>query len=218
MHGVGGSAPNAVLGDLAPEQVSGDQIAGFYRSGDHRASAADQGTGRDADRHVECYSWGGLTSRSKIRVLWLALLPFMLGNLAGWMCSIRTRRSGWRFGLHRLSHGLSGLALTVNAALVAVAISADLLAYQAVRAGRAGHQWWLAPLGWSSIAGHPARQVLIGVLVPVLFVLLLAGLARRSWRYEAVRPPYRGEAPPDPWKITAAALVGGLSQLEFWDG
>ncbi len=117
VHGVGGSPPGAILGDLAPEQASGDQIAGFYRSAGHRASPADETTGRDADRHVECYSWGGLTSRSKVRVLWLALLPFLFGNLAGWMCSARTRRSGWRFGLHRLSHGLSGLALTVNAAL-----------------------------------------------------------------------------------------------------
>ena len=218
VHGVGGTPPDAILGDLAPEQASGDQIAGFYRSGDHRASPVDQASGRDVDRHVECYSWGGLTSRSKVRVLWLALLPFLLGNLAGWMCSVRTRRSGWRFGLHRLSHGLSGLALTVNAALIAVLISADLLAYQAVRTGLAGHQWWLAPLGWRYIAGHPARQVLVGVLVPVLFLLLLAALARRSWRYEAVRPPYRGKAPPQARKITAAALEGGLADNEFWDG
>jgi hypothetical protein len=218
VHGVGGTPPDALLGDLAPEQVSGDQTAGFYRSGDHRASPADQAADRDVDRHVECYSWGGLTSRSKVRVLWLALLPFLLANLAGWMCSARTRGSGWRFGLHRLSHGLSGLALTVNAVLVAVLISADLLAYQAVRAGLAGHQWWLAPLGWRDIAGHPARQVLVGVLVPVLFLLLLAALARRSWRYEAVRPPYRGQAPPESRKITAAALDGGLAHDEFWDG
>ena len=75
-------------------------------------------------------------------------------------------------------------------------ISADLLAYQAVRAGLTGHQWWLAPLGWSAISGHPARQVLIGVLVPMLFVLLLAGLARRSWRYERVPPPFKGTQEP----------------------
>ena len=196
VHGVGGSPPDAILADLAPERASGDAIAGFYRSSDHRASAGDRDACRDADRHVEVYSWGGLTSRSKVRVLWLALLPFLLGNLAGWMCSIRTRQSGWRFGLHRLSHGLSGLALTLNAVLVAVLISADLLAYQAVRAGLTGHQWWLAPLGWSAISGHPARQVLIGVLVPMLFVLLLAGLARRSWRYERVPPPFKGTQEP----------------------
>src|SRR5260370_34352904 len=118
VHGVGGSPPDAILGDLAPEQASGDQIAGFYRSAGHRASPADETTGRDADRHVECYSWGGLTSRSKVRVLWLALLPFLFGNLAGWMCSARTRRSGWRFGLHPPSHGVGGLGLAGDATLL----------------------------------------------------------------------------------------------------
>jgi hypothetical protein len=172
VHGVGGSPPDAILGDLAPEQASGDKIAGFYRSGDHRADLDDESAGRDANRHVEVYSWGGLTSQSKVRVLWLALLPFLLTNLAGWMGSAKTAKPGWRFTLHRLSHGLSGLALTVNAALVAVLVGADLLAHQAVRAGLAGHQWWLAPLGWHYIAGFPARQLLIGMLVPVLFRIL----------------------------------------------
>ncbi len=218
VHGVGGSPPDAILGDLAPEQASGDQIAGFYRSADHRAGRDDETTGRDANRHVEAYSWGGLTSRSKVRVLWLALLPFLLTNLAGWMCSNRTRRSGWRFTLHRLSHGLSGLALTVNATLVAALIGADLLAHQAVRAGRAGHQWWLAPLGWHDISGFPARQLLIGMLVPVLCLALLTVLAGRSWRYEQVRPPFRGETEPETRKITASALPGGLAHPEFWDG
>ena len=38
VHGVGGSPPDATLGDLAPEQVMGDAIAGFYRSSDHTAN------------------------------------------------------------------------------------------------------------------------------------------------------------------------------------
>src|SRR5215472_7676502 len=91
VHGVGGSPPDAILGDLAPEQVSGDAIAGFYRSSDHRAGDEGRPAHPDVDRHVEVYSWGGLTSQSKVRVLWLALLPFLFGNLAGWMCSARTR-------------------------------------------------------------------------------------------------------------------------------
>ena len=193
VHGVGGSPPDAILGDLAPEQVSGDAIAGFYRSSDHRASDGDRDARRDVDRHVEVFSWGGLTSRSKIRVLWLALLPFLFANLAGWMCPPGTRTSAWRFRLHRLTSGLCALALTVNAALIAVMISADVNAYQTSRAGLARHQWWLAPLRWHFVAGHPARQVTLGVLVVVLFVLALLGLASRSWRYEAVRPPYRVE-------------------------
>jgi len=52
VHGVGGSSPDAILGDLAPEQVSGDAIAGFYRSTDHRASDADREAGLDADMAV----------------------------------------------------------------------------------------------------------------------------------------------------------------------
>ena len=158
---------------------------------------------------MEVYSWGGLTSQSKVRVLWLALLPFLFANLAGWMCSAKTRDSTWRFRLHRLAAGLGALALTVNAALIAVMISADVNAYQTTRAGLARHQWWLAPLGWHFIAGHPARQVMLGVLVPVLFVLALLWLARTTWRYEAVRPPYRitAERKEKPRLVTAAALA-----------
>ena len=220
VHGVGGTPPDAILGDLAPEQVSGDAIAGFYRSSDHRASDADRDAGQDVDRHVEVYSWGGLTSQSKIRVLWLALLPFLFANLAGWMCSAKTRSSIWRFRLHRLAAGLGALALTVNAVLIAVMISADVNAYQTTRAGLARHQWWLAPLGWPFVAGHPARQVMLGVLVPVLFVLALVWLASMTWRYEAVRPPYqvKRERKEPARKITAAALEDGLADKEFWDG
>src|SRR5690348_13725821 len=220
VHGVGGTPPDAILGDLAPEQVSGDATAGFYRSSDHCASDEDRAAGRDSDRHVEVFSWGGLTSHSKIRVLWLALLPFLFANLAGWMCPPGTRASAWRFRLHRLAAGLCALALTVNAALIAVMISADVNAYQTSRAGLARNQWWLAPLNWRFIAGHPARQVTFGVLVVVLFVLALAGLAIRSWRYEAVRPPYRVSDGQEPKARKAAAdtLTGGLAHQDFWDG
>jgi hypothetical protein len=220
VHGVGGTPPDATLGDLAPEQVSGDAVAGFYRSSDHRAGAGDRDARRDVDRHVEVFSWGGLTSRSKIRVLWLALLPFLFANLAGWMCPPGTRASAWRFRLHRLAAELGSLALTVNAALIAVMISADVNAYQAPRAGLARHQWWLAPLGWHFIAGHPARQVTLGVLVVVLFVLALLWLASRSWQYEAVRPPYRVQdgRKDKARKAAADTLPAGLADQEFWDG
>ena len=218
VHGVGGTPPDALLGDLTPEQVSGDAVAGFYRSSDHRASDQDGAERKDLDRHVEAYSWGGLTSRSRTRVLWLALLPFLLGNLAGWMCSDATKKSTWRFRGHRLASGLAGLALTVNAVLVAAFISANVLAYQAGRGSLAGTQWWLAPLHWHLIAGHPARQVLIGVAVPELFLLALLVLASRSWRYEAVRPPVHAPVHKKPRKRTAAALARGLADDEFWDG
>jgi len=155
VHGVGGTPPDATLGDLAPEQVSGDAIAGFYRTSDHRAGDEGRAAHPDVNRHVEVYSWGGLTSQSKVRVLWLSL-----------------------------------------------------------------HQWWLAPLGWHGISGYPARQVMLGVLVPVLLVLALVWLASRTWRYEAVRPPYRIEDKPEDQArlVTAAALKDGLADRQFWDG
>lgn len=215
VHGVGGTPPDATLGDLAPEQVRGDRIAGFYRTCDHQASPYDD----DVRRHVECYSWGGLTSRSKSRVLWLALLPFGIANLAGWMCSVKTHKSGWRFALHRAAAGLGALALTINAVLVAVLITVGTFGYQAARTGLAAHQWWLAPANWPTITGHPARQLLVGVTVPVLFLLALWLLARRSWRYEAVRPPHDKDDPPDdPRPATAASLKEGLADKGFWDG
>jgi hypothetical protein len=220
VHGVGGTPPDAILGDLAPEQVSGDRIAGFYRSSDHHASDADRDADQDVNRHVEAYSWGGLTSRSKTRVLWLALLPFLLGNLSGWMCSAQTHASTWRFRLHRLAAGLGALALTVNAILITAMISADVLAYQAGRAGLAGHQWWLAPLRWHFISGYPARQVMLGFLVPLFLVLALVWLASTSWRYEDVAPPRRVDGKPEGQArtVTAAALGGGLADERFWDG
>ena len=68
--------------------------------------------------------------------------------------------------------------------------------------------------------GHPARQVTIGVLVVVLFVLALVLLASRSWRYEAVRPPYRVQNGQKGTARKAAAdtLAKGLADQEFWDG
>jgi hypothetical protein len=44
VHGVGGTTPGALLGDLAPQQVADDAVAGFYRTDDV------------AGRHVEAYS------------------------------------------------------------------------------------------------------------------------------------------------------------------
>ena len=184
-------------------------------------SRASDGPGAhlDVDRHVEVFV-GRPDLAEQDPGLWLALLPFLFANLAGWMCSAKTRNSTWRFRLHRLAAGLGALALTVNAALIAVMISADVNAYQTTRAGLARHQWWLAPLGWHFIAGHPARQVMLGVLVPVLFVLALVLLASTTWRYEAVRPPYRitAEHKEKSRLVTAAALKDGLADDEFWDG
>src|SRR5918993_4696303 len=161
VHGVGGTTPGALLGDLAPQQVAGDAVAGFYRTADV------------AGRHVEAYSWGGLTSRSGFRVLWLLLLPFMLANLAGWMGS--PRAAGSR--LHRWLMRCGALAVTLNLMLITAMVSVDVLGYQCGTRAGCADRWWLAPLRWGPAAGHPAPLVLLRALLPVAVLVLLAFLS-----------------------------------------
>jgi hypothetical protein len=116
--------------------------------------------------------------------------------------------------------GLGALALTVNAAFATVLITANVAGYQAVRAGRVHDSWWLAPMGWPTIAGHPARQVTVGVLAAALVLVGIRLLVGKSYRYEKVRPPLAdGREPAEPARpVTAAALPGGLLNTDFWDG
>lgn len=203
VHGVGGTTPQALLGDLAPQQVAGDKVAGFFRSTDVRG------------RHVEAYSWGGLTSRSGTRVLWLLLLPFLLANLAGWMCSPRARRSP----LFRWLVRCAALGLTLNGLVLTALATVDVLGYQCgTDPACGGDRWWLAPLRWGPVAGHAGRQVLVGALVPAGMLVLLAVLSYRSRsRYESVRPAVVGMPAAAPGR-SAASLPGGLADPDFWDG
>lgn len=229
VHGVGGETPQDLLDDLAPQQVGGNRLAGFYRTNDLESDTASG----PMVRHVEAYSWGGLTSNSSVRVLWLVLLPFMLANVAGWMyrgpVDEHGAPTGVRFAWHRVAAGLACLALTVNAVLVGVMIAVDMLAYQTSRAGLAG-RWWLWPLTWTWVRGHGERPLFIGFLVVAVVVVLVVALAMLTQsRYEAVRPPWRvddtatGHAeplakpikPPDRPRGSAADL--GLGDRDFWD-
>ncbi|MBB2938032.1 hypothetical protein FHX82_005108 [Amycolatopsis bartoniae] len=220
VHGVGGTTPDALLRDLAPRQAAGDRVAGFYRTDDLPAR------GDVPARHVEAYSWGGLTSRSGVRVLWLLLVPFLLANLAGWMYrgDGGERPSGPWFAWHRVTANLACLALTVNAVLVAVLIGPDLIAFQATRAGLVDHRPWLWPWQWTWVAGHGERPLVIGfALVAVgIGVLVLLALRTQS-RYESVLPPWRLEGD----AATAAAQADGrprtsaadttLTDPRFWN-
>ncbi|MFI6758930.1 hypothetical protein ACIBF5_07270 [Micromonospora sp. NPDC050417] len=206
LHGVGGTSPQDLLGDDAPLQVAGDRIAGFYRSADV------------AGRHVEAYSWGGLTSRAGSRVLWLLLFPFALANVAGWMCMPRTHASPWRFRLHRTAARWAALFLTLNLLLITAITALELLAYQCGgRAGCARESWLLRPLRDPLLADFPARRLLLGALVPLALVALLAILTLRSiGRYEAVSPPSR--LPPRESARSAAQPATGLTDATFWAG
>jgi hypothetical protein len=209
LHGVGGATPEDLLGDDAPQQVAGDRIAGFYRTSDVH------------ERHVEAYSWGGLTSRAGSRVLWLLLFPFALANVAGWMCTPRTHDSGWRFRLHRAAVRWAALCLTLNLLLIAAITALELMAYQCGgRSACAQESWLLRPLRDPLLADYPARRLLIGALAPLAVVALLAILTLRSIsRYEAVSPPLRVDAPAPRRRARSAAQPAvGLSDPTFWAG
>jgi hypothetical protein len=225
LHGVGGTTPENLLGDLAPQQVSGDRIAAFYRTADLPDRAVG---GRIIPRrHVEAYSWGGLTSRSGSRVLWLLLFPFAMANVAGWMCTTKVHETKegerpWRFWLHRTAVRWASLALTVNLLLLAAMTTMDLVAYQCGgQTACVGGRWWLSPLRLSAVTDVPGRRIVVGALVPLAVVVLLFVLTLRSLtRYEQIEPPRRTGAPkPKERNATSAAMPGrGLADRRFWDG
>ncbi|WP_236796945.1 hypothetical protein [Amycolatopsis sp. GM8] len=210
VHGVGGTRPEDLLRDLSPEQVGGDRVAGFYRTAD---LAPANGGPR---RHVEGYAWGGITSRSGTRVLWLVLLPYLLGNLAGWM--YRGTPSGARFACHRVVTNLACLALTVNTVLVAIMLGPNLITYQAPRAGLVHGQWWLWPLSWTWVAGNGEKPLVIGYATVALAILVLVLLAvLTQGRYESVEPPWRGSMADRPGKPRKSATDTGLTDRAFWN-
>ncbi|MDG4829138.1 hypothetical protein O7627_07440 [Solwaraspora sp. WMMD1047] len=207
LHGVGGTSPEDLLGDDAPLPVAGDRIAGFYRTADL------------PDRHVEAYSWGGLTSRSGTRVLWLLLFPFALANVAGWMCTAATHASPRLFRLHRTAVRWTALGLTLNLLLIFALTTMDLLGYQCGGQPACTDSWLTGPLAADWLAGYPGRRLLVGALAPLALVVLLAVLALRSInRYERTRPPWRVDDP-RPAKADSSAQPGiGLTDPTFWDG
>jgi hypothetical protein len=220
VHGVGGETPGHTLDEPHPVQVAGDTTAGFHRGPDVEG------------RHREAYSWGGLTSGTASRALWVLLLPFALANLAGWMHWRRREEPEPSFfrGLVRLF----GLSLTLLGVLYVCSIAFDLIAFQCggdeacVGADRPSRPWW-SPVRWVALlevrwlADHAARQLAAAAVVPLAVVGLLGYLARSTRdRHERAKPAAvdrqerRGE---DPFELPMeAARSEGLQAERFWYG
>jgi len=217
VHGVGGTTPEVMLEDPHLVQLTGDAVAGTYRRwSDRDADAPTQpagqpgtgttsgttsgttgtGTGTTGTGTVEeAYSWGGLTSGSAGRALWLLLLPFMLANLAHWMrpAAPRTLRAQ---GGYDLAVRLIALSLTVLLTGCACEAALDLLAWQcAGTASCAAQHSWLgfaaaAHGGWWSL---PGRRLALAALAPLGMVAALWRLSHLTWAsYEAQRPAATG--------------------------
>jgi hypothetical protein len=207
VHGVGGTSPAALLGTTAYRQVWGDRIAGFYA-----ADAPSRG------RTVEAYCWGGMTSRSSSRVLWLLLFPFMLANVAGWTCSTRIRQDRWMFAAHRACGRLAALAVTLNLLLIAAMTAVDVWAYQFCGRKLPESALWIKRV-LHEPADHPepGRRIVIGAGLVLANLLVIALLAQRTRsRYEDVAPV--GAPARAPMRGSAAALADGVADPRFYDG
>lgn len=221
VHGVGGTSPESLLGDLEPTRVAGDRVAGFFRTRDARG------------RHREAYSWGGLTSRSRTRALWALLLPSMFANMAGWMAR-RWVMSGdqeddepatiWVF---RWFARLAALALTLSTAVMVTMLFTDVIAYQCggmAQCRRDG--WWTTAADRWLPVDHAGQRIVVGAATATLVALVFALLARHTRSaYERVEPPTpisadQGalDSDPQPSRRCAAAQEGGLRNPDFWSG
>ena len=88
VHGVSGTPPQDLLDRPNVVLLDGDARAGFYRSAnpddisDRFVSRPGASIADLEGPYLEGYAWGGLTSGSAWRSLWLLLLPFSLLNVA----------------------------------------------------------------------------------------------------------------------------------------
>ena len=240
IHGVGGTTAETLLDHPQPVQVSGDDRAGFFRHpdppGTDRPGKCPDATESESREHnLEAYSWGGLTSRSATRALWILLLPFTLTNVAGWMVVRRGQRSDDEAaplkdksapdrlaGLQERLIRVVALLCTVLTVVGVAALTADLIALQcggsaACRADR----WWMKPFNHDSFNAFPGDRLALGIAPAVLVLLVLTLLSLRNRRrYDSYspgrdlavsRPTEEGDGEPP-----EAGDGADLTHLHFW--
>ena len=230
VHGVSGTPPQDLLDRPLVTQVAGDGIAGFYRPR-LASERTDAVPGRDGPP-LEGYSWGGLTSGSPGRALWLVLLPFTLINVAprlrpgdppGGPTRGSARLVWWLWYLSRLL----ALSLTMTLVVAFCGIGLDLLGWQCADPSRpcaAGSPGWL--IGRVSELA-PGPRLAVGALVPLLVLAALALISGRTIaRYEAVSDQARRDDNPratepqldSAWMWRGEDLVRRLRHLHLQAG
>lgn len=215
VHGVSGTPPEDLLDRPLVRQVAGDKIAGFYRP---RLAEewTDQAVGSQAvtGPYLEGYVWGGFTSGSPSRALWLLLLPFTMINIAP-----RLRPAGPP-GRRRVKalivvSRLLALSLTVTFTLAVAGVTIEVLARQC---GADPTTCKALPgffAGWQDRVG-PGWRLVFGALAAIGVVVVLGLLSRRtSARYEALRPPTLPEDEQTKGGAAARGRVGGGP--DAWD-
>ena len=206
IHGVGGAPPEDILEVSATCLVAGDESAGFFRP---------RHLDETPDARREAYSWGGLTSASRLRALWVLLAPFAIANLAGWMLrhggeptdtDPRRRLPTEEVGVAVIR--IFGLILSVSLASYVALATSDLIGFQCGGDPSCADRWWLLP--WAALGGDANRSVALGLVVAVGVVLLVAWMARRS------QIALHSELPVDFAAADDPAMRVNLTQAALW--
>ncbi len=198
VHGVSGTTPEALLDRQSVSQVAGDKIAGFYRPR-LESERTDQAPNPFAPRQerapeLEGYNWGGLTSGSPGRALWLLLLPFTLINVAprarpNDVGSGATSRTWWLWYLSRVV----ALLLTLLFVLGAIGVGEDLVGWQCRKKGLCSDSLpgffltWLQQRGSGVRFASDLGPLFVSALLPGAVLFLLWFISGRTVnKYEQI--------------------------------
>ncbi|WP_129838257.1 hypothetical protein [Streptomyces sp. RFCAC02] len=208
VHGVGGTTPQAMLESAWTARVTGDGTASLHRSTDD----TDDRPWDDERPLREAYCWSGLTSGNGARALWLLLLPFMIVNLAHWMCPTAPGGTRHAHRLYAILVRLAAVSLTVLLTAGACVVALDLIAWQCAGSPLcADRASWLDPVSGEGWWAQPGRRLALAALLPTALAVLLWWLSHRTWSaYESASPPVRPR--PDGGRRAALSLPG------FWYG
>ncbi|MGH9035884.1 MAG: hypothetical protein ACRD0O_08975, partial [Acidimicrobiia bacterium] len=198
VHGVGGPQARKMLGELHEEDVVTLGPFSAQGEGENRTTIPVSPETRFArrlhDDGTEAYEWGGLTTGSWAKALWVVYLPFTLINAAGWAhhaAPVSGQRRRWALRLHLTAvHVLAALATTTYVLWVGY-IALDLL----------GVRWRSHVLTEFEVTGitRDLANAWLPVLGPAVFLALVGGLVLAPvlrGRFEEV-----GGAEPGPWPI-----------------
>ena len=219
VHGVSGTPPESLLDRPLVEQIAGDKIAGFFRPRLEHEQLDDApnpfAPKRSGAARLVGYCWGGLTSGSAGRALWLPLLPFTLINIAPRSRPARAR-SGETWLIWYLCR-LLALLMTGLFVLTGAGVGDDLMGWQCAHTQRCSQA---SPV---KVFKHVFDQhnlsdehmLLLGAVVPVLLLSLLWLVSARTWnRYE--RTVARKMKEPDNDDVQWNATEIGLESTLMW--
>ena len=208
VHGVSGTTPQTILGFPNLRRVAGDERAGFYRRWYPGGRSADLVEGG----RKEAYSWGGLTSGPAARAAWLLLLPLMLVNLSHWMLPATpvapSRRQLLAGHAAAVLLRLLGLILTLTMLLTAVLVAVDLTGWQCGRIERCASSVPVVGGLLEALSGSPGRRIAVAAVAPLLIVLLVGMVGRRTLR----------QTDPEPDATVQRAEDLPLGREHFWRG